>query len=170
MSGPTVREVRTRETNTGEPCSYRYSNGLLAEPKIQTICEQNTRRRTIKTYAGIATLAFARKPSAKARKVEKQCSGHFGDWTCFLACVRRVPYIYGINNNALKGANYDLPPLTFTFMNSGVISTAGLPVSYTWGRRHNFCCRDPILITRRPVLESLSQTTRDNVLDFFCKT
>ena len=46
--------------------------------------------------------------------------------------------------------------------------TAGLPVSLTWGLRHNFCCRGPILIPR-PVLEFPAQTTRGNVLDFFVK-
>ena len=61
-------EVRTRGTSTGDPCSYRYTNGLLAELKIQTVYDRNTRRRTIKVYAGIATLAFAREPSAKAKK------------------------------------------------------------------------------------------------------
>ena len=43
--------------------------------------------------------------------------------------------------------------------------TAGLPISYTWGLRHNFCCRGPILIPR-PVLESPAQTTCVNVLVF----
>ena len=45
------------------------------------------------------------------------------------------------------------------------VVTAGLPVSLTWGLRHKFCCRGPILIPI-PVLESPSQTTRVNVLDF----
>ena len=48
------------------------------------------------------------------------------------------------------------------------IYTAGLPISYTWGLRHNFCCRGRILIPR-PVLESQAQTTRVNVLDLFVK-
>ena len=46
--------------------------------------------------------------------------------------------------------------------------TAGLPISLTWGLRHNFCCRGPILIPR-PVLESPAQTTRGNVPDFFVR-
>ena len=46
------------------------------------------------------------------------------------------------------------------------IHTAGLPISYTVGRRHNFCCRGPILIPR-PDSETSAQTTRGNVLDFF---
>ena len=40
-------------------------------------------------------------------------------------------------------------------------STAGLPISYTVGRRHNFCCRGPILIPR-PDSETSAQTTRVN--------
>ena len=36
--------------------------------KVQTLYERNTRRRTIKVYAGIATLAFAREPSVKAKE------------------------------------------------------------------------------------------------------
>ena len=49
-------------------------------------------------------------------------------------------------------------------------TTAGLSISYTVGRRHshNFCCRGPILIPR-PDPETLAQTTRGNVLDFFGK-
>jgi len=46
--------------------------------------------------------------------------------------------------------------------------TAGLPISYTVGRRHNFCCRGPILIPR-PDSETSAQTTRADVLDFFVK-
>ena len=47
-------------------------------------------------------------------------------------------------------------------------TTAGLLISCTLGRCHNFCCRGPILIPR-PVLEIPAQTTRGNVLDFFVK-
>ena len=68
-------EVRTRGTSTSDPCSFRYTNGLLAEFKIQTVYNRNTRRRTIKVYAGIATLAFAREPSAKAKKVQRSRQG-----------------------------------------------------------------------------------------------
>jgi len=64
-------EVRTQGTSTDDPCSYRYTNGILTESKIQTVYERNTRRRTIKVYVGIATLAVAREPSAKARKSAK---------------------------------------------------------------------------------------------------
>ena len=46
--------------------------------------------------------------------------------------------------------------------------TAGLPISLTWGLRHKICRRGPILIPR-PVLESQDQTTRGNILVFFCK-
>ena len=45
-----------------------YTNGLLAESNIQTAYDRDTRRRTIKVYQGIDTLAFAREPSAKAKK------------------------------------------------------------------------------------------------------
>ena len=47
-------------------------------------------------------------------------------------------------------------------------STAGLPISYTVGRRQNFCCRGPILIPR-PDSETSAQTTRSFVLHFFVK-
>ena len=46
--------------------------------------------------------------------------------------------------------------------------TAGLPISLTWGLRHNFCYRGPILIPR-PDSETSAQTTCGNVLDFFVK-
>ena len=42
---------------------------------------------------------------------------------------------------------------------------AGLPISWTWGLRHNFCWRCPILIPR-PDSETSVQTTRVHVLDF----
>ena len=77
-------EVRTRGTSTGNPCSYRYTNGLLEELKIQTLYERSTRRRTIEVYAGIDTLAFAREPSAKAKKMQKSCNRHAKAWTCYL--------------------------------------------------------------------------------------
>ena len=48
------------------------------------------------------------------------------------------------------------------------ISTAGMPISYTVGCRHNFCCRGPILIPR-PDSETSAQTTLVNVLDSFVK-
>ena len=58
---------------------------------------------------------------------------------------------------------------SFTGINtSSGINTAGLPVSLTWGLRHNFCCRGLILIPVA-VLESPAQTIRVNVLDFFVK-
>ena len=49
---------------------YRHTNGLLAESKIQTVYKRNTSKKAyyIKVYGGIATLAFARELSAKARK------------------------------------------------------------------------------------------------------
>ena len=67
-------EVRTRGTSTGNPCSCRYTNGLLAESKIQTVYNRNTRRRNIKVYAGIATLALAHRPSAKAKECKKSAT------------------------------------------------------------------------------------------------
>ena len=59
-----------------------------------------------------------------------------------------------------------LPSHIWLVFNVG--TTAGLPISCTLGRCHNFCCRGPILIPR-PVLEIPAQTTRGNVLDFFVK-
>ena len=41
--------------------------------------------------------------------------------------------------------------------------TAGLLISYTVGRRHNVCCRGPILITR-PDSETSAQTTHVSML------
>ena len=63
--------LHTRGTSTGDPYLYRYTNGLLARLKIQTVYNRNTRRRNIKVYAGIATLASAHEPSAKANKCKK---------------------------------------------------------------------------------------------------
>ena len=77
-------EVRTRGTSTGDPCPHHYTNGLLVESKIQMVYNRNTRRLTIKIYAGIVTLAFAREPGAK------KFNGHGRDQTYFLACLRRV--------------------------------------------------------------------------------
>ena len=66
---------------------------------------------TIKVYAGIATLAFLREPSAKAKIVQKPCNGHVGDWTYYLEGARRVCctnrltewlYIYSLNYKAVK--------------------------------------------------------------------
>ena len=45
------------------------------------------------------------------------------------------------------------------------LGTAGLPISWTVGLLHNFCCRGLILIPR-PDSETSAQTTRVNVLDF----
>ena len=46
--------------------------------------------------------------------------------------------------------------------------TVEMPIRYTVGRRHNFCCRGPILIPR-PDSETSAQTTRVNVLGVFVK-
>ena len=61
------KEVPARGTSTSDPWPFRYTNELLAELKIQTVYDRNTRRRTIKLYAGIDTLVFAHEPSAKAK-------------------------------------------------------------------------------------------------------
>ena len=79
-------EVRTRGTNTGDPYPYHYTNGLLAESKIQTVYNHNMRMLIIKIYAAIVTLAFAREPSAKAKK----CNDHGRVQTYSLACARRA--------------------------------------------------------------------------------
>ena len=83
-------EVQTRGTSTGNPCSYRYTNGVLAELKIQTLYKRNTRRRTIKVYAGIATLAFAHEPSAKAKKFENDVTDTPGLEHATSRCARRA--------------------------------------------------------------------------------
>ena len=54
-------------------------------------------------------------------------------------------------------------------INGSFKDTAGLLIDCTVGLLHNFCCRGPILIPR-PDSETSAQTTRVNVLDFFCKT
>ena len=41
------------------------------ELKIQTVYRRNTRRRTIKIYAGIAMLGFAREPLARKQEKSK---------------------------------------------------------------------------------------------------
>ena len=51
-------EVRTRGTSTCNPCSCRYTNGLLAELKIWTLYEPNTRRR--KYYKSLHGDRYAR--------------------------------------------------------------------------------------------------------------
>ena len=43
--------------------------------KIQTVYNCNTRRRTVKVYAGVAMLIFAREPSAKAKNGVMDTSG-----------------------------------------------------------------------------------------------
>ena len=48
--------------------SYHYTNGLLLESKIQTVYNRNTRRRTIKVYAGIVMLAFCISAQAKCER------------------------------------------------------------------------------------------------------
>ena len=51
---------------------------------------------------------------------------------------------------------------------TSLLSTAGLPISWTVGQVYNFCCRGPILILR-PDSETSAQTIRVNVLDYFVK-
>ena len=69
-----------------------YTNELLAESKIQTVYIHNTRSLTIKIYAGITTLVFARKPSAKAKKNATATTGieHTHSHECGV-CVSAVP-------------------------------------------------------------------------------
>ena len=55
------------------------TNRLLAELKIRTVYKRNTRRRTIKVYAGIAMLAFAREPSAKAKMCKNNIMDTWGN-------------------------------------------------------------------------------------------
>ena len=56
-------------------CAAIRTIGLLEELDIQTLYNRNTRRRAIKVYAGIATLAFAREHSAKAKNDVTDTSG-----------------------------------------------------------------------------------------------
>ena len=104
-------EVRTRGTSTGDPCSFRYTNGLLAELKIQTVYHRNTRRRIIKVYAGIATLAFAREPSTKAKKCKndvtarggpEHATSHAHGLSVTAKPIAACPYICGLNTNPVK--------------------------------------------------------------------
>ena len=113
-------EVWTRGTNTGGQCSYRYTNGLLAESKIQSVYDRNTRRRSIKVCAGTATLAFSREPSVKAKQLQKRCNGHSGDWTYYFEgarCARRIRctnrllrwlHIYSLNYKVVKIIFFDI--------------------------------------------------------------
>ena len=82
--GPTTASIGGR-FELGEPvlaiCSRTaISTGYLRNKRFKLVTiVSNTRRRNIKVYAGISTLAFAREPSAKAKKVQKKCNGHNGD-------------------------------------------------------------------------------------------
>ena len=51
--------------------TYTLSIGGSFRLGAPVVYNRNTRRCTIKVYAGIATLAFAREPSAKAKKSAK---------------------------------------------------------------------------------------------------
>ena len=64
----------------GSKWGYQYWRSVLV-PAI------STSKRNIKVYAGIATLALAREPSAKAKS---WCNRHIGDRTYSLACGRRA--------------------------------------------------------------------------------
>ena len=48
----------------------RYTIGLLAESKIQTVYDRNTRRRTTKDYAGIAAERESRKSATDLTGIE----------------------------------------------------------------------------------------------------
>ena len=91
-------------------------------------------------------------------------SNHIRHWESHLACEAQV----ALNDTVLlvseisvsiRQVSCNMPHMCAR------LRTAGLPISLTWGLRHNFCCRGPIL-SPRPVLESSAQTTRVNVLDF----
>ena len=100
-------EVRTRGTSTGDPCLFRYTNGLLAELKIQTVYDRNTRRRIIKVYAGIATLDFARNPSAKAKKCKNDVADTLGFEPATLGA--RAPCASPLDQSAYGMAVYIRP-------------------------------------------------------------
>ena len=67
-------DVRTRGTNTGDPCLYRYTNQLLVELKIQTLYERNTRRCTIKSTRGLIR-SHLRASQARKQKSATDTSG-----------------------------------------------------------------------------------------------
>ena len=74
------------------------------------VYNRNTRRLTIKVYAGIATLVFAREPNAKAKKVQRSRQGSNILPRMRAACASPLyqsqlgncPYICGLNTKAVK--------------------------------------------------------------------
>ena len=74
--------------------------------------------------------------------------------TTHLTCVTAMMYVVAV----VTTRSFSAVPAS--------ISTAGLHVSCKLGPRWHVCRRGPIL-NPRPVLDSLAQTTRGNVLDFF---
>ena len=102
-------KVRTRGTSTGDPCSFRHTNGLLVELKVQTLYDRNTRRRTIKVYAGITK--YARICARAERKSKKKCKNDVTDTpgiehaTSRARCVRAVfAEPFGLQNGCIYTA------------------------------------------------------------------
>ena len=110
---PYLGEIRTRGTSTGDLYPYHYTNKLHAESKIQMVHNRNTIRLSIKIYAGIATLAFAREPSTKAKQVQRSRQGSNILPRMRAVCVSPLyqselvkwPYIYYLNDKAVKLTN-----------------------------------------------------------------
>ena len=102
--------VRTRGTSTGDPCSCRYTNGLLVEFKVQTLYGHNTRRRTIKVWRG-SLRSYLRASRARKQKKQKSTTGtsgikqaalHASGARCATAPIS-VGRIRSLNNKAVKG-------------------------------------------------------------------
>ena len=85
------------------------------ELSIQTVYDRNTRRRTIKVYAGVyagfATLAFAREPSAKTKKCKddetarggpEHATSHAHGLSVTAKPIAACPYICGHSTNPVK--------------------------------------------------------------------
>ena len=81
------------------------------ESKIQTVYDHNARLRTIKVYVGIAMLAFAREPSAKAKKCNnnvmarggsEHATSHARGMRVSAKPIADCPYICGPNKNPVK--------------------------------------------------------------------
>ena len=88
------------------PCT----NGLLVESKVQTLYDRNTRRRTIKVYGGIATLAFACEPSTKAKKCKNDVTDTPGiEPTTYLGGEQRTRRVHCTNRLKYGMAVYIQP-------------------------------------------------------------
>ena len=94
-------KVQNRGTSTGDPCSYRYTNTLLTESTIQTVYKRNTRRCTIKIYAGTTTRA------SLARKQEK-CKNNITD----TPGIKHAPsHACGVRVSAVPVGTYQTGPI-----------------------------------------------------------